>query len=70
MSLNLGGQYSFTRTQQTFGANVAEAKDFFEDSSDEERQHLSAGYIAANWKIGKSGALELSYVWNIQILHI
>lgn len=53
VSLNLGGQYSFTRTQQTFGANVAEAKDFFEDSSDEERQHLSAGYIAANWKIGK-----------------
>ena len=53
MNLNLGGQYSFTRTQQSFVANVTEAKKIFEDSSDEERQHLAAGYIAANWKIGK-----------------
>ncbi len=53
VNLDLGGQYSFTRTQQAFNGVITEAKNYFEDSSDEERQHLSAGYIAANWKISK-----------------
>lgn len=52
-SMDIGGQYSFTRTQQSFASNVTEGNKFFYDSSDEEKQHLVAGYVAANWKIGK-----------------
>lgn len=52
--LDLGVQYSYTKTHQTFGGNATAEKNFFDASYDEEKQHLTAGYVAANWQISKN----------------
>ena len=51
VTLDLGAQYSYTKTRQSFAGNASEGTLFMNTSRDEERQHLMAGFIAANWQL-------------------
>lgn len=56
VTLDLGAQYSYTKTRQSFAGSTSNDEALFDASRDEERQHLTAGYITVNW--------QLSSVWS------
>ncbi len=50
VTMNLGGQYSYTKNSQNFAGSTSDGSSFFEPSQDNEKQHLSAGYASLNYK--------------------
>ena len=53
ITMNVGGQYSYTKNIQGFAGSTSDAKNFFEPARDKEKQHLSAGYASLNYKYNK-----------------
>ena len=62
VTLDLGAQYSYSKTLQSFAGSTSNDEALFDASRDEERQHLTAGYITANWQLSPHGAQEQNCV--------
>ncbi len=53
ITMNVGGQYSYTKNIQSFAGSTSDSNNFFEPARDKEKQHLSAGYASLNYKYNK-----------------
>ena len=53
ITVNFGGQYSYTKNLQNFAGGTSNGSSFFKPSRDKEKQDLYAGYASLNYKYNK-----------------